>query len=195
MWFLRRPSDAVIAEFLNKQRALPLSYEAEGATRERDWPARFNHDRNRVKLGSGPQVFERAVQALQAWRMFPSGWTEIVPENAPQEKGACVALLIRAFGVWWLNAARVVYAVDETGPGVKRRLGFAYGTLPGHVEAGEERFSVAWLEDDSVYYELHAFSRPRLWLVRLAKPVARALQRRFVRQSVAAMQQLANEDA
>jgi len=195
MWFLRRPLDAVIAEFLNKQRALPLSYAAAGATRGSDWPAGFNHDRNQVRLGSGPQVFERALQALRAWRMFPSGWTEIVPATAPQRDGACVALLIRACGVWWLNAARIVYEVDESGGGVKRRLGFAYGTLPGHVEAGEERFTVAWLEDDSVYYELHAFSRPRLWLVRMMKPVARALQRRFVRQSLAAMQQPANEDA
>jgi len=195
MWFLRRPSDAVIAEFLEKQRALPLSYDAAGATRGTEWPAGFNHDRNRVKLGSGQQVFEQAEKALRAWRMFPAGWTEIVPAGAPQREGDCVALLIRACGLWWLNAARVVYEVNESGPGVKRRWGFAYGTLPGHVEAGEERFTVAWMDDDSVYYELHAFSRPRLWLVRLAKPFARALQRRFVRQSLAVMQQLANDES
>ena len=104
-----------------------------------------------------------------------------------------MGLLMRVFGLWWLNALRIVYEVDDDGTSsggtVKRRVGFAYGTLPGHVESGEERFTVVWLTDDSVHYELHAFSRPRYWMVKLTKPVARALQRRFVRQSLAAMQQ------
>ncbi len=195
MWFLRRPPDARIAAFLETQRALPLSYDAAGATRGDDWPAGFNHDRNSVRLGSGEEVFAKAAAGLRAWRMFPAGWTEIVPAGAAQREGECVALLIRTCGVWWLNAARIVYEVDESGGGVKRRIGFAYGTLPGHVERGEERFTVAWLDDDSVHYELHAFSRPRHWLVRLAKLVARALQRRFVRQSLAAMQRLAHDNA
>jgi uncharacterized protein (UPF0548 family) len=195
MWFLRRPADAVIAAFLAKQRLLPLSYDAVGATRGQDWPAGFNHDRNRITLGQGPLVFERAVEGLRAWRMFPAPWTAIVPSSAPQKEVECVSLLIRAFGVWWMSAARVIYEVDETGGEVKRRVGFAYGTLPGHVEKGEERFTVAWLPDDSVQYELSAFSRPRHWMVRLGKPLARGLQRRFVRQSLEAMRRLANENA
>ena len=103
-------------------------------------------------------------------------------------------MVARIFGLWWMNALRVVYAVDEREgspgmePGVLRRRGFGYGTLPGHVERGEEQFTVIWRADDSVWYELRAFSRPRYWLVRWFKPVARALQRRFVRQSLALMQ-------
>jgi uncharacterized protein (UPF0548 family) len=193
MWFFRRPADTVIAAFIEGQRPLPLTYESVGATRGDDWPAGYNHDRNRITLGHGEAVFERAVAALRAWRMFPAPWTEIVPPAAPQREGECVALLIRATGVWWMSAARVVYEVDEAGDGVKRRVGFAYGTLPGHVEKGEERFTVAWMADDSVRYELHAFSRPRHWLVRLGKPFARTLQRRFVRQSLEQMRRLANE--
>ena len=41
-----------------------------------------------------------------------------------------------------MNAGRVVYLVDEDGP--VPRFGFAYGTLPGHAESGEERFLVEW---------------------------------------------------
>jgi uncharacterized protein (UPF0548 family) len=91
-----------------------------------------------------------------------------------------------ALGLWWLNACRIVYVIDEAAP--VRRFGFAYGTLPAHVEEGEERFSIEQLADGSVWYDLRAFSRPRYWPVRLAKPVARRLQRRFVRESQAAMQ-------
>ena len=191
MRFLHRPPDASIEAFLQSQRKLPLTYEAAGATRGDSWPAGFNHDRNSVTLGHGAAVFEKAAAALRAWRMFPSPWTEIIPADAPQREGECVALLIRVFGIWWLNAARIVHEVEESGDGMKRRTGFAYGTLPGHVEEGEERFTVSWMPDDSVRYDIQAFSRPRHWLVKLAKPVARALQRRFVRQSLAAMKQLA----
>jgi uncharacterized protein (UPF0548 family) len=73
-----------------------------------------------------------------------------------------------------------------------RRCGFAYGTLPHHVERGEERFSVEWHPDDTVWYDVRAFSRPRYWPVRLAFPLARWLQRRFVTESKAAMQKAAS---
>ena len=54
-----------------------------------------------------------------------------------------------------LNAARVVY-VEET----PERFAFAYGTLPSHVERGEERFEVQMHPDGSVWYVVSAFSRP-----------------------------------
>jgi len=191
MWSLRRPSNEVVAAFLERQRPLSLTYAAVGATCGRDWPAGFNHDRNSAVLGRGAEVFERAAAALRAWQMFPAGWTEIIPAAAPQRVGGCVAILFRIGGVWWLSAARIVYEVDDAGEGVQRRIGFAYGTLPGHVECGEERFTVTRHDDDTVSYDLQAFSRPRHLLARLGKPVARAYQRRFVRQSLAAMQQRA----
>ena len=43
-----------------------------------------------------------------------------------------------------------------------KRFGFGYGTLPGHAERGEERFSVEWnREDGCVYYDVFAFSHPK----------------------------------
>ena len=68
------------------------------------------------------------------------------------------------------------------------RFGFAYGTLDDHMETGEERFSVEFRrEDDSVWYDLFAFSRPRHPLARVGRPISRMLQRRFARDSLAAM--------
>jgi uncharacterized protein (UPF0548 family) len=92
----------------------------------------------------------------------------------------------RAVGVWWLNACRVVYAVVETGP--VSRFGFAYGTLPGHVESGEERFLIEWDRgDDGVWYDILAFSRPNHLLTRLGYPLVRRAQKRFGRDSAAAV--------
>ena len=68
-----------------------------------------------------------------------------------------------AMGSWTVNAARIVYVVD-TGELAKssgvRQFGFAYGTLPGHMESGEERFLIEQLADGSVWYDIVAFSRP-----------------------------------
>jgi uncharacterized protein (UPF0548 family) len=78
-----------------------------------------------------------------------------------------------------------VYVVDEGGPA--KQFGFAYGTLPGHEEIGEERFLVRLdAADQSVWYDIFAFSRPGKW-ARFAQPLARILQRRFVRESKIAM--------
>ena len=85
-----------------------------------------------------------------------------------------------------MNAARIVYVVDEDGP--IYRYGFAYGTLVEHAESGEERFTVEWdRADDNVWYVILAFSRPQKMLARLGYPMSRMLQRRFAEASKAAM--------
>jgi uncharacterized protein (UPF0548 family) len=76
--------------------------------------------------------------------------------------------------------------IDE-GQAQRTRFGFAYGTLPDHVERGEERFTVEWRADDSVWYDIYAFSRPKHPLARLGFPITRMLQKRFVRDSLAIM--------
>jgi len=69
-----------------------------------------------------------------------------------------------------------------------KRFGFAYGTLPGHVESGEERFLIEWdRADNCVWYDILAFSRPRHILAWLGYPWVRHLQKRFRQESGAAM--------
>jgi uncharacterized protein (UPF0548 family) len=181
MFRLRRPSLATIRVFLDEQRPLPYTYEDVGASLI-GAPEGFDRDHNREYLGHGAETFAAACEAIRAWTMFPPPLARVEPPRVPIEKDAMAGVLIRAFGLWWLNAARIAYVVDEP-----RRYGFAYGTLPGHVESGEERFLVEWLEDDSVWYDLAAFSRPRHWMTRVAYPLTRMLQRRFARRSKAAM--------
>jgi hypothetical protein len=70
------------------------------------------------------------------------------------------------------------YVVDETGLTSKFR--FAYGTLSGHVESGEERFLVKWGRgDDAGWYDILAFSRANHFLPQLGHPVVCCLQKRF----------------
>ena len=183
----REPAEAGIRAFVAAQSTLPFSYAEVGATREGVTPKGYYAvDRYRVKLGEGEAVYRRAVEALRGWRQFDLGWASIVPRGAPLEVGTTVAVLARHYGFWSLNSARVVYLVEGTDRA--ERFGFAYGTLPGHGEKGEERFTVEWNhEDDSVHYDVLAFSRPNHPLAWLGFPLARALQLRFARDSTGEM--------
>ena len=190
-WSLNAPTSEEVQIFLEQQRKGAFSYAEIGASNA-GAPAGYNLDHNCVRLGNGEADFAAACAALRAWRMFPSPWTKITPAFAPIAVGQVVAMQANALGLWWLNACRIVYVLDEQ-TDLVRRFGFAYGTLEAHVEQGEEKFSVEQLADGSVWYDLRAFSRPRFWPVRLAKPVARALQRRFVRDSQESMQRAVAE--
>jgi uncharacterized protein (UPF0548 family) len=103
-----------------------------------------------------------------------------------------VAIVARRAGMWWLNACRIVYVVDEPGP--VGRYGFAYGTLPDHAESGEERFLVEWdRAAGEVWYDILAFSRPRWLLTRLGYPYMRRVRRRFGRESAAMVRALKDD--
>ena len=173
--------------FLAEQRTLRETYPAVGATAKTP-PTGYDVDRTRVRLGQGQAVFDSARAALERWEQFQLGWAEALPTRTPIRTGEVVAVLGHALGLWWLNACRVVYVVDESGPGPTTRFGFAYGTLPQHVESGEERFLIEWDRDsDRVSYDILAFSRPYHALARIGYPLVRRLQRRFGRDSARAM--------
>jgi uncharacterized protein (UPF0548 family) len=185
---LRKPSPSDIQAFLARQPGHSFSHPHVGATRTAAPPAGWTVDHNRICLGHGPAAWEAARAAIRSWQMFRIGWVEIHGTGAPLAPGLDVAPLAHAFGLWFLNACRVVYLIDENDLiDEPRRFGFAYGTLPDHAESGEERFLVEWREDDSVWYDLLAFSRPGHWLTRLGFPVVRQLQKRFAADSLAAM--------
>ncbi|MGD9713832.1 MAG: DUF1990 family protein, partial [Thermomicrobiales bacterium] len=149
-------------------------------------PAGYVGDHTRIRLGAGQPVFTSAVTALRRWDQFRLGWLEASPVETPLEVGAVVAVVARSIGLWWLNAFRIVYVVDESGPLTK--FGFAYGTLPAHAGSGEERFLIEWDHaDDSVWYDILAFSRPRHLLTKIGYPMVRRTQKRFGRESAAAM--------
>ncbi|OWK35308.1 DUF1990 family protein [Fimbriiglobus ruber] len=185
MLSLRKPTPDTLRRFLATQTPLPFTYQAVGATAETP-PVGYVVDRTRIKLGEGEPVFRSAIAALRRWEQFNLGWVEAWPSDVPIQTGEVVAVMGRAAGVWWLNACRVVYVVDVAGP--LSKFGFAYGTLPGHVASGEERFLIEWDRgDNAVWYDILAFSRPRHVLTRLGYPVVRRLQKRFGRNSAASM--------
>jgi uncharacterized protein (UPF0548 family) len=189
----RRPSSDVIRKFLAAQAKLDFSYVAVGATATVP-PAGYTVDHTRIKLGAGERVFTNAKAALERWDHFRLGWVEAFPSETTIEPGMVVAVIARKFGIWSVNACRIVYVIDDPGP--IHRYGFAYGTLPDHVETGEERFMVEWDHGTGeVWYDILAFSHPRHPLIRAGNFYIRRMQKRFGRESAAAMRRVTEEQA
>jgi uncharacterized protein (UPF0548 family) len=183
---LREPSDEMVRRFLESQRSLPFSYHGVGASQGRA-PSGYAVNHHRGRLGMGPRAFARAVEAIRHWKMYETGWTRLCWPDAAISEGTVVGVVGRHLGLRSLNACRIVYVYEDEEPSLKR-YGFAVGTLPGHVERGEERFTVDWHEaDDAVYYEVFAFSRPAHPLVKATQPLARRIQRRFAVDSLQSM--------
>ncbi len=184
---IRFPAPPQIRSFIQREAELAYSYPEVGASRTQGLEG-YDNDHNSIELGEGEEVWEKAKAAIRQWQQFPSGWTIVQPKNAPLVEEQTVAVLFRIFGIWWTNSARIVYCLDEP-----NRFGFAYGTLPGHIEMGEECFWIERDTDGKISYHIRAFSKPRFWLVRLVYPFARFSQRRFVRQSMARMKAIAQQ--
>jgi uncharacterized protein (UPF0548 family) len=185
MFLCCKPPESDLRQFVSSLSQSNFSYSHVGATAA-SIPLGYVVDHNRVQIGLGANAWKRGMDAVTSWEMFNTGWTDLCWPDAPIRVGTNVAVLIRHYGFYSLNGARIVYLIDEDGP--VKRFGFAYGTLLEHAESGEERFLVEWNQrEDSVWYDLLAFSKPAQLLSRMGFPLARALQRRFAEDSKARM--------
>jgi uncharacterized protein (UPF0548 family) len=186
---LRRPSAEEIGVRLSRSDEA-FSYPEVGATADLDSLPRlavdYDVDRNQFALGTGRDLFEQARSHLLAWRHFDIPWIELHGARARVSSGQVVATLARAVAIWFLNPCRVVYTDDASDS--SNEAAFAYGTLPGHVECGEERFRV-YIDpiNEKVTYEIVAFSRPAILLSKLGRRWVRRIQKRFVVSSAEAL--------
>lgn len=158
-----------------------LTYPEVGATRG-TLPDGYGTFVQRRVLGSGEELFRAAADCLLDWRMHRAAGIG-VPASAPRAvPGASVALRLGRGPLALEFGCRVVYVIDEP-----RRQGFAYGTLLGHPERGEERFCVQWNDDGTVEFVITAFSAPALWWSRAAAPVSRRVQHLITRRYLRAL--------
>ncbi len=192
MFLLTQPDRKTVAKFIAEAQTSGLSYKEVGWTSKADSPSGFNIDHNRIRIGNGEADFDKAKAAIRDWKMFEIGWVKLIDDHTPIEIGQTVAILVSHFGFYSLNAARIVYVINETGR--VQRFGFAYGTLTEHGEIGEERFSVEYdVETGEVWYDLYAFSRPAAFLTKVGYPLSRYLQKSFARDSKRAMYEAVSE--
>lgn len=160
------PGDDAMVNW-SRLRRLPLSYPEHGATAG-ELPAGYHHMRREQPLGVGEELFADAADQVMRWQMQRGAGVTIESSTAVAQPGTAVVV-----GVGPLKGAcRVIYVVDEP-----HRRGFAYGTLDGHPESGEEYFGVRFdPADNTVYAEIVAFSRPGRWWSKAGSRVASLVQ-------------------
>jgi uncharacterized protein (UPF0548 family) len=176
-----RPSrERLLAIVAASQDASP-NYTRLGTTLTGDMPSGFRHDRYAEVIGP-VTAWDRAVGGLRQWVAHAGSGAEVFPPDAPLVEGATLLVLLRAGPLHVVAPCRIVAVVDEVD-----RFGFAYGTLPGHPEQGEEAFVVESGTDGNVTFTVTAFSRPAETLAKLGTPVSRMIQRRVTRGYLSAL--------
>jgi uncharacterized protein (UPF0548 family) len=132
--------------------------------------------------------FDEAARDLFAWCVQSRAGLEVHASDVPLRQGTVVLM------TWGLGAlslripCRVLDVVHE-----ERRRGFSYGTLPGHPEAGEERFLLEHLEDGRILLTITAYSRLASRLAQMGGPLSRAAQRLMTRRYLRTLDRLSPE--
>lgn len=164
-----------------------VTYASVGATLDgTPTPPGFRLTARDAALGTGRDLYERAVSATLTWQIQRRAGirVDVVGEATDAASLRLDDVVIMRVPLWPVDVpCRVVAVVDEP-----RRAGFAYGTLPGHPESGEEAFLIEHLADDSVVLHIRAFSKPSSWLFRLASPAVLLMQSIYTRRYLRALE-------
>lgn len=173
---LQRSASRLLAE----SRVAALTYPEVGATAHQHLPTGYRHLRRHAIIGDGDQAFTVATQTLLNWRMHRQAGLKVSSTVPVAEPGGVVVLGAGVPPLQMLAPCRVIYVVTE-----KHRRGFAYGTLRGHPEIGEEAFLIEQQPDGKVVLHITAFARPGTWYARLGGPLTHLAQdlmtRRYIR--------------
>ncbi|MGE5696220.1 MAG: DUF1990 domain-containing protein [Candidatus Sericytochromatia bacterium] len=147
---------------------MPFTYDDVGATAGR-MPDGYHHVRRCARIGTGRTRFDEAVSRVMRWGMLRGAGARVTASTEIAQVGSVVLVSLGPVRA----PCRVVYVIDD-----ENRRGFAYGTLAGHPESGEELFAVRFdPSDDGVYAEVVAFSRHATWWSKAAAPVTSLIQR------------------
>ncbi|WP_205325112.1 DUF1990 family protein [Glycomyces sp. YM15] len=143
-----------------------VNYPEAGATRTGTLPPGYRHlERTAVLDATLPE----AADLLMTWGLHER--CGLRPEASAERAAPGVEVVLRFAGVLHIPC-QVVWA-DET----PDRVGFGYGSMPGHPETGEAAFLLE-AADGRVRFTVRSFSRAGTVAARLGGPVARFLRSR-----------------
>lgn len=134
-------------------------------------------------VGCGLDAFNAAREALRT--LTPQrAVARIHPDDATATLGDDVIVAVPLGPVTVVATNRIVAVADEL-----RRFGFAYGTLPGHPEDGEECFEVRLAADGVVTARIVVDAVPAIPLGRLVAPPVLFISRHYAHRYLAAIAQ------
>jgi uncharacterized protein (UPF0548 family) len=178
----RRPPAHKLGSLLTSQRESQLSYATPGMTQGTP-PLGYRVSSAEVDLGEGSDIFDAAVGHLRNWRVHAQSLQTVIAKSQVTT-GTTVILVARIFPIYVTMACRVVYTIDA-----ENAWGFAYGTLPHHVEKGEEQFLVSKV-GQRVHFSVTGYSRAGHSLTVVAGPIGKRLQKTATERYVSSMEQL-----
>jgi uncharacterized protein (UPF0548 family) len=179
----RRPTSADLDSLISRLSNADLTYPEVGGTGNATLPSGYHHDRYSVALGQGDDVFRRGQEALRRWEAHRGAGADVYPADAALVTGTIVVVTLHLGPLYILAPCRIVSVTGD-----ENSFGFAYGTLPGHPESGEEAFHIKRREDGEVSFEVVVFSRIADPIARLGNPIARLVQQRMSKRYLRGMQ-------
>ncbi|MBX3440856.1 MAG: DUF1990 domain-containing protein [Planctomyces sp.] len=184
MFQLRPPSEATIARCIEDASREPLPDIGTTPRADGTIPG-FRIDEFETRLGAGLAAWQAAAESLRTWKHYDQPWIRVRPRPPEIAVGTTLAVAAHTYGVWSVNTCRIFDVMSDAGP--VKRFGFAYRTLPRHVERGDARFWVEHREDDTVWLGIRAISRLHHPLPRLLKPLGLRVQRKAFEGAIAAI--------
>jgi uncharacterized protein (UPF0548 family) len=182
---LGRRSEGDLERALDGARRAELTYHHVGSTLQRRAVPGVP---DRSVAREVPGTLAAAEAALRAFAPHRGIRARVVPPDAAVEVRRSLIVVVPFGPVEMCVPTRIVAVVDEPS-----RFGFAYGTLPGHIEAGEELFVAEALDADRLRLTIRIHAKPESALARLGGPITPLLQRlaagRYLRSWAAAIAQ------
>ncbi|HML01617.1 MAG TPA: DUF1990 domain-containing protein [Acidimicrobiales bacterium] len=154
-----------------------FSYSDLGSTRAGFVPPGYSHDRCSLVLGPDT-CFDAAVSGLKHWAAHKHAGARVFPDD-PVSSGATHIIVSRVGPLWVLAPVRLVFVTDRLHH--PDSFSFAYGTLPGHPEQGEQCFTVQSKSGGEVEFEVVAFYRPGELFAKAVGRVTTSLQHTLTR--------------
>lgn len=156
---------------LERLRLLAPSYDHVGSTLGPDPVDGVTRIEHTVHAGNGAESLAAVRDALRSWRPQRSFGMTITPADVRPDLGETVVLGLGVGPVRLQVPDRIVAVIEEP-----TRYGYAYGTLPGHGESGEELFLVELTPAEEVVVTIRTDSDPASHLSALT-PVIKTMQK------------------
>ncbi|MDG3013079.1 DUF1990 domain-containing protein [Speluncibacter jeojiensis] len=160
----RRTVEPLASGRVAELRAAPLTYPLIGT--ERAAPAGHRQFERSARIGHGDENFRRASDLVLSWGLQLGAGLRPRASSPTVEPDAVCELRLGVVPLGLTAPCRVVAVYED-----EHARGFAYGTLPGHPESGEELFLVEREPDGGVRLRIRAFSRPATRVARWSGPL------------------------
>jgi uncharacterized protein (UPF0548 family) len=180
------PIERELRHELKRASALDFNYPQVGASRDESVPPRYDGVTESAVVGAGMAQFSLLAEGIRNWQIHRHADLQIVADH-PAREGVNVAIGQRLGPATVVLSCRVVWTLDEPD-----RNGFAYGSLVGHPEAGEEAFVAELEPDGAVRFRVYGFTAPGTVATAAARPLTRAIARRALLRYLPAARDIAS---